>query len=169
MSEVWLPIADYSIKHKVSISTLRRRIKGADISFRFEDGKYLILDAPAESMARAHRPSLNSDHDMGQDSGTVNSPALGSYSFNEPVASAEPLITSAPPLKKHLPFLHAEQVKHQNAGQEVVQALLSEIKKAYALILAEKEEQILQLKEEVSDLKTLTRILESELDRARGL
>ena len=43
--------------------------------------------------------------------------------------------------------------------------LLNELKKAYTLILQEKEEQILQLKEELSDLKTLVRVLESENDR----
>ena len=45
--------------------------------------------------------------------------------------------------------------------------LLNELKKAYSLILQEKEEQILHLKEEVSDLKTLVRVLESENDRLR--
>ena len=39
--------------------------------------------------------------------------------------------------------------------------LVSEIKKAYSLVLQEKEEQILLLKEEVADLKTLVRVLEN--------
>jgi hypothetical protein len=43
--------------------------------------------------------------------------------------------------------------------------LLTELKKAYTLILSEKEEQILDLKGEVSDLKTLVRVLESENER----
>lgn len=46
--------------------------------------------------------------------------------------------------------------------------LLNELKKAYTQILQEKEEQIFQLKDEVSDLKTLVRVLESENDRLRG-
>ena len=41
----WLSLAEYSIKHKVSISTLRRRIKAEDIQYRLEDGKYFILDS----------------------------------------------------------------------------------------------------------------------------
>ena len=40
--------------------------------------------------------------------------------------------------------------------------LLNELKQAYTLILHEKEEQIVFLKEEVADLKTLVRVLESE-------
>ncbi|MCX7979246.1 MAG: hypothetical protein N2578_09610 [Bdellovibrionaceae bacterium] len=38
--------------------------------------------------------------------------------------------------------------------------LLAELKKAYTQVLHEKEEQILQLKKEVADLKTLVRVLE---------
>lgn len=51
---------------------------------------------------------------------------------------------------------------------EVANKLLSELKRAYTQILAEKEEQMLLLKEEVSDLKTLVRVLESENDRLKG-
>ena len=51
---------------------------------------------------------------------------------------------------------------NDNSHWETTQALLAEIKKAYSLILQEKEELILQLKEEVSDLKTLVRVLEDE-------
>ena len=51
---MWLPLAEYSMKHKVSISTLRRKIKAADIQYRLDDGKYLILDSAEE-----HRPSLD--------------------------------------------------------------------------------------------------------------
>lgn len=169
MSDTWIPIADYSIKHKVSISTLRRRIKGNDIHFRFEDGKYLILDAPlTETVTRAHRPSLNSEN-VQEQSVNFQSVSLPDLQFSEPAPTfaSEPLTTSPAPAKVHLPFLQAEQARHQ-LGNEVAQQLLAEIKKAYALILAEKEEQILQLKEEVNDLKTLTRILESELARARN-
>lgn len=43
--------------------------------------------------------------------------------------------------------------------------LLTELKKAYSQILQEKEEHILQLREEVTDLKTLVRVLEGENDK----
>lgn len=48
MKQDWLSLTEYSIKHRVSISTLRRRIKTADIQFRLEDGKYMILDNQEE-------------------------------------------------------------------------------------------------------------------------
>lgn len=47
--------------------------------------------------------------------------------------------------------------------------LLNELKQAYTLILQEKEEQILHLKEEIADLKTLVRVLESDNARLHPL
>ena len=64
----WIPLADYSMKHKISVSTLRRRIKAEDIQFKFDDGKYLILDGETstnENYVQEHRPSLKSDAEPG--------------------------------------------------------------------------------------------------------
>ena len=60
-TSTWLPLADYSMKHKVSVSTLRRRIKAEDIQFKFNEGKYLLLDNQKSSENQEHRPSLKSD------------------------------------------------------------------------------------------------------------
>jgi hypothetical protein len=62
------------------------------------------------------------------------------------------------------------QLEHEGDQHwRTTQGLLHEIKKAYSLILQEKEEQILQLKDEVADLKTLVRVLEDENARMRNL
>ena len=45
--------------------------------------------------------------------------------------------------------------------------LLGELKRAYTNILQEKEEQIIHLKAEVSDLKTLVRVLEDDNERQK--
>ncbi|MGH1469522.1 MAG: hypothetical protein ACRBBP_11740, partial [Bdellovibrionales bacterium] len=42
---------------------------------------------------------------------------------------------------------------------------LIELKKAYTLVLSEKEEQILQLKQHIVDLQTLNKALENEVGR----
>lgn len=47
----WLSLVDYSNKYKVSISTLRRKIKIEDVPFRLESGKYYIIDEPITAMA----------------------------------------------------------------------------------------------------------------------
>ncbi|MEZ0391172.1 MAG: hypothetical protein ACAH59_03080 [Pseudobdellovibrionaceae bacterium] len=141
MAGNWLPLTEYSSKYQVSISTLRRRIKADDIKYQFKDGRYLILDQPQE-----HRPSLMTMSPSLEKTPVVpptpvksNSPtSLENLSLNEPVE--EPILAAA-------------------------NRLLSELKKAYSQILQEKEEQILHLKDEVADLKTLVRVLETENER----
>jgi len=108
----WLPLNEYSSKYKISLSTLRRRIRVNDVKSRFEGGKYWLADYPIAKHSRIKE-------DL------------------QPVAQSV------------------------DASSEI----MSEIKRAYVLVLHEKEEQIMQLKEEIVDLKTLVKILESENDR----
>lgn len=140
MKESWLPLTDYSTKYKVSISTLRRRIKCDKINFRFEDGKYFIMDSPL------------GDHDI---------EAAGAM----PLATA----TSAPAGNKILEGVPAAVATHPKELAQTVNHLMEELKKAYRLVLQEKEGQILQLREEITDLRTLTRVLESENERINAL
>jgi hypothetical protein len=141
MTSNWLPIADYSTKHKVSISTLRRKIKTEEIKYRFIDGKYLLMDEPLANH-QSHRPSPLSEIKTG----------AKPEGLKEKIDS---IIQTKPAAMESLdgPILSAAN------------RLLTELKKAYAQILQEKEEQILQLKEEVIDLKTLVRVLENENDK----
>lgn len=135
----WLPLADYSMKYKVSISTLRRRIKTNDIQYKFEDGKYLIVDEtsePSSSYVQEHRPSLKSDvSDVGVMKAMSNE--------QNKTDSGESVITAA-------------------------NRLLADLKKAYTQILQEKELQIQRLNSEISDLNTLIKVLESENHRLRN-
>lgn len=128
----WLPLMEYSNKYRVSLSTLRRRIKAGEIEYKFADGKYLIKDGPLQH-------SMSSGLEAVAPPSSV-SPQIQSSNVSEP---------------------------DQDQFWRTTQGLLNEIKKAYSLILQEKEEQILQLKEEVADLKTLVRVLEEDNDRLK--
>lgn len=128
----WLPLMEYSAKFRVSLSTLRRRIKAGEIEYKFADGKYLLRDGPLQIVH----------------------------------SGAE---TIAPPSPASPQNQNAQTVPEENHFWHATQGLLNEIKKAYSLILQEKEEQILQLKEEVADLKTLVRVLEDENARVKNL
>src|SRR5688572_6376945 len=59
MSTNWLPLVDYSNKYRISISTLRRRIKLESIPFKLDSGKYFIID---ESPDQALEASQESSH-----------------------------------------------------------------------------------------------------------
>ena len=137
----YLPLNEYSNKYKVSVSTLRRKIKTNDIQYRFDQGRYFILDKVASktsyrpshflsSQTSEPNPSLNAEQDFLQ------------HQNMAPMRTEEPILTAA-------------------------NKLLTELKAAYTRILQEKEEQILHLNEEVTDLKTLVRVLESDNERLR--
>ena len=139
--ENWLLLTDYASKYRISVSTLRRRIKGHQIQYRFEGGRYLLLDeTPSELEQEATAPHYFA---------AQAAPLKTEPEFTAPVAAAPTMASS----------------------NEVAQPtlLLNELKRAYTNILQEKEEQLIQLKEEVSDLKTLVRVLESDNDRMRKI
>ncbi len=134
----WLTLMEYSNRYHVSLSTLRRRIKSGEIEYRFADGKYLIKDGPLQA---------NSS---------------GSEAIAPPTSvSQQPEKSDAKVIDAKAPEVDPDQF------WKSTQSLLQEIKKAYSLILQEKEEQILQLKEEAADLKTLVRVLEDNNEQLK--
>ena len=133
-TQSWLPLMEYSAKFRVSLSTLRRRIKAGEIEYKFADGKYLLRDGPLQAV----------------------------LTESETIAPPSSVISQNPKVQLELRT-------EQDPYWQTTQGLLNEIKKAYSLILQEKEEQILQLKEEVADLKTLVRVLEDENNRMKNL
>ena len=116
----WVALNDYANKHRLSISTLRRRIKSSKIQFKLEEGKYFILDSPEEQTT---------------------------YAVEE--APVRPSIQST-------------------ESFSTTKLLLDELKRAYLDSLQSKEDQILYLKQQVSDLKTLVLLLEKENHRLQG-
>lgn len=128
-SQSWLTLMEYSAKYRVSISTLRRRIKAGELESQLIEGKYLLRDTtlPVEPVAK------------------------GSEVVAPPTQAKQPQ-TQGP---------SATPTTNSEVGP-TVERLLAEIKKAYMQILQEKEEQILLLRSEVSDLKTLVTVLEEQ-------
>ncbi len=238
--ETWLPLTDYSSKYKISVSTLRRKIKADDIKYHFQDGKYYIFDEPIKNAFKSS-PSLNSldglnsdlifDDEILNDLDTASEPIETEKVYSnrqQPVTTAlsqqaynpdflENLKKSAnaklPQVKMQQGMISQQQQQQQTGrpqaainieeeyffrkdkaeashtdfenptlrefsdkiskigtNEPVLTAankLLNELKKAYTQILQEKEEQMMILKEEVSDLKTLVKVLESENDRLK--
>lgn len=137
----WLPLNDYSTKYQISISTLRRRIRSGTIENQFRDGKYWIKDQPT------HRSYQTERSDLASVKTVPHAPS------STPIAN-----TSAP----------VSADNGETSALEMANHLVAELKSAYVLILQEKEEQILQLKEEVADLKTLVRILEADREKTKS-
>lgn len=172
----WLPLTEYSTKHRISVSTLRRRIKADDIKFRFEDGKYFIMDEPMGTHQRVHRPSQESEMALvgahqGMMKGNETMPSSKSSAAGPSLAELQAAQNlRAQELEKTVKAAaaHANNSSKDEPILTAANKLLNELKKAYTQILQEKEEQIFHLKDELSDLKTLVRVLESENDRLNG-
>jgi hypothetical protein len=138
----WLLLTDYASKYRISVSTLRRRIKSGAQPYRFEGGRYYLPDqmstAAHEEIPRAESTATNPI--------VIEKPTAPKLEAGQTAAS----ILAASIAPKDEPLI------------TTTSKLLNELKQAYTLILHEKEEQIVYLKEEIADLKTLVRVLESE-------
>ncbi len=137
----WLLLTDYASKYRISVSTLRRRIKTGQQAYRFESGRYYLPDEPGTAFVSSPAPAVQT---AVQEAEPVNVAHASMTNNGSMTMADEPLITTT-------------------------SKLLNELKQAYTLILQEKEEQILHLKEEIADLKTLVRVLESDNARLRPL
>ena len=138
----WLILTDFAAKYRVSVSTLRRRIKSNQIEHRFSDGKYVVRDVRVQqdqSQVKAGHPE-------------ISKPLTDSSLRPEPLQQTEQAFLAAG--DTHISVAHR---------------LFGELKHAYSSILHEKEEQIVLLKEEIADLKTLVRVLEDDNDRVKRL
>lgn len=143
----WLLLTDFASKYRVSVSTLRRRIKAGTQTYRFEHGKYYLPDQFSGGYDEAPEFSPES----------VSPPAAqqtAPQAFEAKMAATQPSSPAA--------VLAASMKGNDEPLITTTSRLLNELKQAYTLILHEKEEQIVFLKEEVADLKTLVRVLESE-------
>ncbi len=151
----WLQLTDYSNKYEVSISTLRRRIKEESIDYKLDAGKYFLIDEPPTRKPRGRRP-MNDDkrHDFFNEGSEIGSAVYFDADEIAPIKTLEESVVNVASTSSEPIFSAANR-------------LVEELKKAYSLILKEKEEQLLQLKEEIADLRTLAQVLESENDRLR--
>jgi hypothetical protein len=198
--ESWLPLLDYSAKYKVSVSTLRRKIKIEDINYRFEDGKYFISDEPMGSHHRIHRPSQKSEFSKMSTPSSQNLRASNN-DLNQGTHSSQRIKSSGlsyrsqsvnlqtPKNHNRDEFVGSENlnqrfhataydtqpdatpVENKSVNEEsvlnIANRLLNELKKAYTQVVDEKDKQLIHLKEEIADLKTLVRVLEDENERIK--
>ncbi len=184
-----LSLTEYSAKYKVSISTLRRRIKKGELVFIQESGKYMLPNIPYDELLGGN--TAPPTHNMA-DRGPNNAPPQESIQYS--AAAKAPFLE---PLGLDLSFMSAgnydqsmdeedlEENLRENLGENIsdysnpvdygrqegpVESRseeLIELKKAYTAVLSEKEEQILQLKQHIVDLQTLNKALDSEVDRLK--
>jgi hypothetical protein len=125
---IWLPITEYSLKNKMSISTIRRKIKSNTLKFKVENGKYFIIDEDADYEIGENRFYIRSMDGKGDDK-------MGFSNIDELVNFAERSISTVSRLNQELV---AEKDK----------------------VIRMQEGAILQLREQINELKMLVSVLE---------
>ena len=146
----WLSLIEYSATYRVSLSTLRRRIKAGEVEFKLIEGKYLIKNDRLQVQ-------------VSQSGSETIAPPPQVSSQNQIVTSPR----SAPAETAQVPSAAPAPIEPEQYWK-ATQALLAELKKAFAHTLASKDEQIRHLKDEVSNLKMLVEVLEDETRRLKA-
>lgn len=165
MNGSWLSLTDYSTKYRVSVSTLRRRIKSEDIKFKLSDGKYFVFDEPLSGLDTSELAGQVAHEDLEASDLGIHRPSQVSHTYPSGVFSQNMTEETKKVLLQTQQLTEKFKTMKEEPILTAANRLLGELKKAYSQILQEKEEQIFQLKEEVTDLKTLVRVLEGENDR----
>jgi len=124
----WLPITEYSFKNKISISTIRRKIKSNTLKFKVESGKYFIMDEGADYEISENRFYIRNMDGKGDDK-------MGFPNIDELITFAERSISTVSRLNQELAAEKEKVIKIQ-------------------------EGTILQLKEQINELKMLVNVLE---------
>lgn len=161
-----LSLTEYSAKYKVSISTLRRRIKKDEVEYVQDSGKYILPDMPYDMLlqkdAAPHR-GQSSFVEVSDESATAAPPHK-----RQSNSATDDNGADLRPLGLDLSFVGNSKTDYASPGSEadhLVSPELVELKKAYTKVLSEKEAQILQLKQHIVDLQTLNKALDNEIDR----
>jgi hypothetical protein len=155
----WISLNDYSVKYGISPSTLRRRIRSNEIENQFRNGKYYLKD---QAIYRYFRKGSEEPQSDAKSSTVISLPVLSVV--NESDKTAANVVNNVQE-KVEAPIVQSQQPPLFDNFLDSANKLMSELKGAYVTVLHEKEIQIMQLKEEISNLKTLIKILESENER----
>lgn len=157
----WISLTEYSNKYKVSISTLRRRIRKGFLNVRLESGKYFLKDEDFEKINSKYSSSLSGPH--------LPLPAL-----------------KPPPSSPVLQDLSAEEREkkgdsgrgHQEEMDKIYTALQKNGTLLHQLLHSqknlqtkthEKDKILYQMQNQLADLKTLVALLEKENRELKSL
>ncbi len=122
----YLSLTDFAVKYKVSISTLRRKIKANDLAFKFEDGRYLVCDQPISIEQKSHRPS--------------HLPPVKSLSSVLGIASVLPQQPSSPPKEQVMSELKQAYLGILQEKEQMIFELREEIVDLKMLVRALEEQ-----------------------------
>ncbi|MBE8221136.1 MAG: hypothetical protein HAW60_00225 [Bdellovibrionales bacterium] len=162
--DTWLSLNEYSNKYRVSLSTLRRRIKSDKVEFAFRYGKYFLKDVSLQG-----RASISFPH-------TPKPPVLKPKNREALIKKASSSDTKKNVFSKTdlsaysffnidkdiaLETEDTDQVLTSHNQAESEEGLqLPTVQNDYKMIIQKQKDQITKLHGEIDDLKTLIMALE---------
>ncbi len=186
-----IPLHEYSLKYGVSVSTLRRRIKSDSIPYRLDEGKYILPDKALEvrksrsssqnnkkTTSKPKRESFTTDYLsspgkvpewlMKKKQALLNED-LNKEDINDSTEEEVQTLDQITSMSQYnsKEGTSSKRVKLTDSESDYKKDVVQELKKAYAQILQEKEEQLIILKEQVADLQTLVRVLEDQFEKQK--
>ncbi len=150
----WLPLIEYSVRSGLSLSTIRRKIKSHTLTYRMENGRYLILfegmNSGARSMSGPILPMLN---------------VVKSLPKEAPLEAEEFDAAVVENTKKGKPM------ETQSVGSSFVDGTVKMVSEAFECALREKDERIhlleksnRSLEERLNELRLLVKVLEEKYE-----
>lgn len=178
MDTVYIPLTDYSAKYRVSISTLRRRIKSQTIDFKLESGKYLIADQSPDAIGpnvvtfkKTQEPRWTLPEVDFLDTNLKSAAPASPSHFDqiERIRSEAEISRNQLVSPRQSIELNSQALQSSETDFSTAKLLLTEVKRAYSAVLHEKEDHIIDLKRELADMTTLVRALEKENAKLRAI
>jgi hypothetical protein len=161
----WLPLTEYALRSGMSISTLRRKIKSNTISYKMEEGRYLIrgddLPEGARTMGFASSDQAMLRVPTSRPDVETHSPAPAIITFAStpspaPVIHANPAARAAAPASDEVQALREEFRRMQednNLRWRALEARVSGIVKKLEFF-----------SEQMAEAKMLVKLFEEKLD-----
>ena len=187
MSSNWITLNEYSLKHGVSISTLRRRIKSGSVNFKTVQNKYYLEDFQQAGLISPTtqnfvKPPLreqlasSSKGVVPEDSMQKNVDVKMSFVIQKLENLQFTLENALAREKDNLMSVFTDRMEDMrlffdgvfvNKIENLEGATtnqLEEFRKFFEAMLKAKDDEILALKSEISNLQTLTQILEQKIE-----
>ena len=146
MRDEWISLTEYSNKYKISISTLRRRIRNHLIAYRQESGKYFLKNDDPKNQKESFSSLPLEDKKL---------------SGSEELMLQQPGVVGSNK-KSHISDSFMLQDKILINKLLDTQKLLQEQ-------ITQKDQQIFEQQSQLSDLKTLVALLEKENEQLKSI
>ena len=151
----WLPLTEYALRSGMSISTLRRKIKSNAISYKMEDGRYLIqsddlFEAPRVSgFSSSDEPRRHSIPTTRPSAPEKESPAPAVFQTPAPAPVAVPFAAEVDTLRAELRRARDEDILRWKALEARVAGLAKKLE---------------FFSEQMAETKMLVKIFEEKMD-----